>query len=244
MTVYPTTPPAPAERLSFFQVMLKAYTGPSSANFHSLARNPGASAGTAYLWIAIAAVISSVISTLMFQIFPAYQFQDLIDQFGGDLGRTFELVPRSDGLSIITSLVCGVPLAAIFGIIGFAIISGLLHLIATLLGGKGDYGRLAYLLAAVSVPFSLFSSLIAPIPYLGCLTFLLSLYIIVLEVLAIDGVHQFGVGKAIITLLIPLAAIFLLAFCLAALLVAVLIPVIRENTLLWLELGRGLLSAL
>lgn len=233
----------PVERLSFFNVMLKAYTGPSTANYRRLARNPGAGAGTAYLWVAIAAMISSLISTLMFQIFPTYQFQDLIDQFGLDLGRTFEFAPRTGGLGIITSLICGVPVAAIFGVIGFAIISGLLHLIATLLGGKGDYGRLAYLLAATSVPFSILSGLIAPIPYLGCLTFLLSLYVIVLEVLAIEGVHQFGIGKAIITLLIPMAAIFLLAMCVAALVVAILIPVIRENTLLWLELGRGLLLA-
>jgi hypothetical protein len=235
--------PPPAERLSFFNVMLKAYTRPSTANFRSLARNPDASVGKAYLWIAIAAVISSIISTLVMQLFPTYRLWDALNQYGGDFGLNIDIPPQSGGLAIITSLLCGVPLAAIFGVIGFAIVSGLLHLIAGLLGGKGDYGRLAYMLAAVSVPFSILSSLITPIPYLGCLAFLLSLYIIVLEVLAIDGVYQFGVGKAIITLLIPLIAIFLLAFCLAAGIVAILIPIIRENTLLWLELGRGLLPA-
>jgi hypothetical protein len=235
---------SPPERLSFFQVMLKAITGPSSANFRRLANNPGASAGVAYLWVAIAAVVSSLISTLMFQIFPSYRIMDELFRYGGDFGFNFDMPVRSGGLALITSLVCGAPLAAIFGVIGFAIISGLLHLIASLLGGKGDYGRLAYLLAAVSVPFSIVSSLLTPIPYLGCLALLLSLYVIALEVLAIDGVHQFGVGKAIITMLIPLAVIFLLAFCLAALIVAFLLPVIRESTQLWLELGRGVLQIL
>ncbi len=232
MTDYPAVPSASPERLSFFNVMLKAITGPSTRNFRSLARNPEASAGKAYLWVAVAAVISSIMSTLVGLIFPSNPMLDSLYRYGGDLGMNFDFAPRADMLgSLAFSLLCGVPLAAIIAVIGFAIISGLFHLIAGMLGGKGDYGQMAFLLAAVSVPFTLITGLLSSIPYLGCIVALLSLYVFVLEVLAIDGVYQFGVGKALITLLIPLFAVFLLAACIAIGIVALLVPVLRESTL-------------
>jgi hypothetical protein len=79
------------------------------------------------------------------------------------------------------------------------------------------------------VPMTLFSSIIGPIPYLGCLSFLVALYALVLQVLAIEGVYRFGIGKAVLTLLVPAILACILVACLVAGVVAFLVPVFRET---------------
>lgn len=229
MATFSSTPPAPAERLSFFNVMIKAYTSPSSATFRSLAHNPGASAGQGFLWVGIAAAISAVISAVLLQVFPRNPMLDMLGRYGYLEG--FDFGERAVGgvVPFLLSVVCGAPVAAVVAIIFFAITVGLLHLVAGLLGGRGEFGNLVYMLAAVNVPFSILSSLLSPIPYLGCVTFLISLYVLVLQVLAIEGVYLFGVAKAVLTLLIPLIVLCLVVACLAAGIAALLVPVLRDS---------------
>jgi hypothetical protein len=223
--------------MSFFNVMIKAYTGPSTANFRSLARNPGASVGMAYLWVAVAAVISAILSTIMVQIFPSNPILDYVGDYG--LRDQLGFGERAVGgiIPIVTTLLCAIPISAVLGVIFFAILTGLLHLIAGLLGGKGEYGRLAFLFAALSFPISIVNSILSPIPYLGCLTFLISLYVLVLQVLAIEGVYQFGIAKAFLTWLIPFIGICLIILCLTIGVIALLGPVISEA---FNEIQRGI----
>jgi hypothetical protein len=207
--------PETEERLSFFNVMIKAYTGPSQSNFQSLARNSGASAGTAYLWVAIAAAVGSLITAVLSQIFKFNPFMRYLDDYGlGD----FRFGDQIAGgfFNVIWTVICGVPIAAVVGIIAFAIFTGVMHLISGLLGGQGDYGKLAYMMAAVQVPFTLVSSILSPIPYLGCLAFLIGLYVLVLQVLALDGVYLYGIPKAILALLVPIIVICIVVACLVA----------------------------
>jgi hypothetical protein len=72
------------------------------------------------------------------------------------------------------------------------------------------------MMAAVQVPFTLVSSILSPIPYLGCLAFLIGLYVLVLQVLALDGVYLYGIPKAILALLVPIIVICIVVACLVA----------------------------
>lgn len=219
--------PGTGERMSFFNVMVKAYTGPSQTNFQSLARSSGASTGTAYLWVAIAAAIGSLIGAVLSQIF---KFNPLLDYLGNYGFEDYGFGAQAAGgfFNIVTTLVCGVPVAVVLAVIVFAIATGILHLISGLLGGHGEYKQLAYLLAAVQVPFSLFSAIISPIPYLGCLAALVGIYVLVLQVLALDGVYAYGIPKAILTLLVPFIVICLVVACITIASLTLLAPVFKD----------------
>ena len=224
MTEY--SEPTPVKSYSFFQAMLKAVTSPSQATYSSLVQDPKATAGIGFLWVAVAGAVSSLISILLLQVFRFNPMLDLLSQYSGE----YLSVPvRANFGGTLLSLLCGVPAAAVFAVIGLAIASGLLHLVAKLLGGSGDYGKLVYMLALISVPFSLLSSILAPIPYIGCLSFLIFIYNLVLEVLAINAVYQFGIGKAVLTLFVPLIVACLAIACVAAGLGTFFYAAIRET---------------
>jgi hypothetical protein len=78
---------------------------------------------------------------------------------------------------------------------------------------------LAYAIAAILTPFYLVSTvltLLAAIPFVGycfvAVSALAGLYVLVLEIMAVKGVNQFGWGQAIVSLLLP---VFLLVCCVA-----------------------------
>jgi hypothetical protein len=160
--------------------------------------------------VAIASAVSALISIVMFQIFPQNWWMQYLEQYGQGY---LDVPARTDIVGVLITLVCGIPVGVVLAVIGFAILSGLLHLVARMLGGTGDYGKLAYMLALVSVPFTLLNSVLAPIPFVGCLSFLITLYLFVLQVLSIEAVHQFGIAKAVVTLIIPLVVLCLLVIC-------------------------------
>jgi len=149
------------------------------------------------------------------------------DDYGfGDFG--FGEQVAGGFFNLIWRVVCGVPVAAVVGIIAFAIFTGIMHLISGLLGGQGEYGKLAYMMAAVQVPFTLISSILSPIPYLGCLAFLIGLYVLVLQVLALDGVYLYGIPKAILALLVPIIVICIIVACLVAGFMAIFATAFRD----------------
>jgi hypothetical protein len=77
-------------------------------------------------------------------------------------------------------------------------------------GGKGTFDQLAYVLAAISTPFTIISgilTLFSAIPFVGLcfsiVSIIAGLYVLVLEVMAVKGVNQFGWGQAAGSLLLP-----------------------------------------
>jgi hypothetical protein len=99
-------------------------------------------------------------------------------------------------------------------VILFAIVVGVVQVLAKMFGGTGTFDQLAYSIAAIVTPFYLISgvlSLLSAIPFVGfcfgLLGFAAALYVLVLEVMAVKGVNQFGWGQAIGSLLLPVVAI-------------------------------------
>lgn len=196
--------------LSPIQVWTKALTQPNRNSYEEIVNDPGASMGKGILWIAIAGFLGGLISGIFGLIFKANMFSQIGDFFG-DYGYAFQ---RTTGgfLSVIGSTFGGM----IGGVIGALIITGIVQLVARAMGGTGDFDKLFYAYAAVQAPLGLVTSVLGAIPFLGCIAPLFSIYGLVLMVIANQAVHDYDMGKAIISTLAPVLIIFLLCCCVIA----------------------------
>jgi hypothetical protein len=102
----------------------------------------------------------------------------------------------------------------------FAIFTALIQWIAKLFGGTGTNDKLAYVFAAITVPYYVLSGvfiLLSAIPFVGiCFRLILGLaglYILVLQVMATKATNQLDWGRAAGSVLIPGASLFLICCC-------------------------------
>ncbi len=195
-----------------YKIWIDALTKPNEGTYASLAAAPEANANKAFLWVFVAALINSLFAVLV----QGALMRNMIGAFGEDPGSFV----GGFGTSIITAI-CGAPLGAALVVLFFAISVGIYQWIAGMFGGKGTFGQLAYVLGAITAPYMLISSLLtllAAIPYVGfCFTAiagLAGLYILVLEVMAVKGVNQFGWGPALGSVFLPVLVIGFLCACL------------------------------
>lgn len=197
---------------SFFQTWIEALTKPNEQTYAAIAASPKAKAMTAYIWVFVTSLIASFISLLVQGATLRSRLEAAgvgADQFrGGGLG----------GVAI--TLLCGTPILAVLGTVFFAIGAALVQWIAKMFGGKGNNDQLAYTLAAIGAPYSLVSAVFAvlgAVPVvgicIGIIALVASIYVIVLELMAVKAVNGFGWGPAIGSLFIPALAIFLICCC-------------------------------
>jgi hypothetical protein len=91
----------------------------------------------------------------------------------------------------------------LLSILGLMVEAGLFQWIAGRLGGSGSYARLVYALAAFEVPLGVVIGVLGVIPIIGGFAQLLVFYRILLDVIAIKAVNQFGGGKAVLSIFLP-----------------------------------------
>lgn len=204
-------PIMPGNPKSFFQVWMDALTKPSELTFTEIANSPNAKAMTAYLWIFVGYLIQFFLSSLVRN--PA--LSRILQQYGGG-GQ-----PGSGFVGTLIIAICGAPIFAVIATLFFAIGTAIIQWIAKMFGGQGNGGQLAYAFAAILAPFSIGAgliSLLSAIPFVGwCFSVIVGvagLYILVLEIMAVKGVNQFGWGAAIGSLFLPGLAIGFLCACL------------------------------
>ena len=193
--------PMPSGPTSFFRVWMNAVTKPSEQTFANMASEPSASARKAFLWVFVSSLV---------YFFPALLVQGAVmrrflEQFGG--GGNFGV---GDIEARLISLICGAPIAAIITVVSFAIGTAIIQWVAKLFGGKGTFGQLAYVFAAILAPFYLINivfTLLSAIPFVGLcfgiLSLAVGLYALVLNIMAVKGVNQFGWGQAAGSLFLP-----------------------------------------
>jgi hypothetical protein len=223
----------------FYQIWLKAVTKPSVQTYEEIIADPNASASAAYIWLALVMLLGATISTLLQLIVQnmfgggTAAYGSLFEQYGVDMP-----IPAVTG---ITTFICGIPLAVIFGLVGVTILVGITHGIARMLGGTGDFDKLLYAVAAYYSPVYLVNSLISPIPGLGkllyalaadnssilyiidryispllglnCLSILVIIYLLVLNVIAVKANYQFDWGRAVAASVGVYVLLFILVFC-------------------------------
>jgi hypothetical protein len=103
--------------------------------------------------------------------------------------------------------------------------TGILYLVAKLLGGTGEFGRYAYLNASFTAPLTILSSLLSVVPVLSCLSLFISIYQLVLTYYSTKVEHNLTSGKALVVVLLPLIVVLLLVFCFITFVVGALMAI-------------------
>lgn len=211
------TKPGPA---GWFSVWMKVVTKPNEQTFIDITESSEARLATAFLWVFIVATISGIVQAIVQAAYAAMGIAPQLpipglEQFSQQSGT---------GTSAMGSLLgglCAAPIAGVVSILFFALGIAITQWIAKLFGGVGNFEKLAYASAAISVPFTLVTALLtlfSAIPYVGIctgvLSFALSLYILYLQILAVKAVNRFGWGPAIGSVLIPGLVILFVCGCL------------------------------
>jgi hypothetical protein len=198
---------------------MKAVTKPSEQTFVDITEHPDAKAKTAYIWIFIAGTLSGIIQAFVTAILAATGTGSPFQQIPGMEQYFPQSTGGGGGIGLIVGL-CGSPLVGLLSIVLFALFTALTQWIAKLFGGTGTYEKLLYAFAAITVPFTVISSVIAlfsAIPFVGLCTGIisigLSIYVFVLEVMATKAVNRFGWGPAVGSMLI-IPGLLILCSCL------------------------------
>ena len=216
--------PGSAGEMSLVETWIAAFTKPNEGTFAEIAAQSRANSTNAFLWVFVASLITSF-ATLIAQSVGVGSMGGFRELLPPELARE---LPMGGGGSAIGfgTVICGTPVAAIVAVFVFAISVGLMQWVAKMFGGTGSFDKLAYTFSAITVPYSVIAAvltLFGMIPYVGILTglvsFGLSIYILVLEVLAVKAVNNLDTGKAIGAVFLPGFVIALFVCCCAAIVV-------------------------
>ena len=203
---------------AMFQTWMNVLTKPSEATFEAERHKPNANLTTALIWIVVAGVIVAIFSAIgavisgfigggstllesalgQSDLPPEVAAQLAALQAGGGLGGG------------VAASFCAILLVPIFFLIGSAIYFG----VAKILGGTGNFEEHTYMLATFSAPTLILSSVVGIIPFLGgCVSFLITIYQIVLTYFAVKVTHNLSSGSAIVVALTPVIIFFLCFVC-------------------------------
>jgi hypothetical protein len=204
------------ERLSWSQVWFRAITRPTVKNFEQIINDPNISTRRAYIWIFVSSLISFAIAILVQMLFPA---QPTITPRG--VTYTAPLI----GLDVIL-FICGAPIVGAVSILILVINSAITQGIAGALGGKGNFTKLVYTSSAFAAPMTLVMGVLNLIPFVNLLIYPLGLYNIVLSIIAVKAVNQFGWGKALASSIVIYATVLVLVSCVMIFILTLFGPVI------------------
>jgi hypothetical protein len=236
--------PGPA---GWLPVWIKAATQPNEQTFVDITEHPDATSKTAFIWIFIAATVTTLVSGLIQAILLAVgvtpQAFPGMEQFSGS---GVDVAPVAIGSSLV-STICAAPIAGVVSVIFFAIGVAIIQWIAKMFGGTGTFDKLAYGIAAISVPVSLVSMVLTPlniVPYLnictGLLSFGIAIYALYLQVVAVKAVNRFGWGAAVGSVFIPSLVILFVCGCLAIVGLTLMGPALGE---VFSEINQSLQNA-
>ncbi|MCL4836153.1 MAG: YIP1 family protein [Caldilineaceae bacterium] len=200
------------------QTWIRVLTGPNEGTFVREQESTNATLTTALIWTVIAAAVAAVLGFMQSLLFAssAQGLMGMISQMDlpPESAALFEQMMAGGlfaGMSGAGAFL-GIILTPIFFLIGV----GIIHLIASMLGGKGDFGRYAYLSAAISAPISIVNAFLGFIPVVGgCVALLLTIYSLVLNYFAIKVAYSLTSGRAVVVILIPLALLIGITICVA-----------------------------
>ena len=165
---------------SIFQTWLNVLTKPGEEVFTAEREKSSATLKTALVWMILASVISALLGTLQAQIFSSPlggvgQIMEMLPtELQGELGPITE-TDTPGGSFLNLSII-------FFGPITFLIGVGIYHVVASVLGGRGQFGRYAYLYATFGAPIIIVVSILGFLPAVGgCLGGILGIYQVVLN---------------------------------------------------------------
>lgn len=202
---------------STWQTWLRVITHPEEATFEEERIKPNATLGTALIYVVIAAVVTAILSFVGSSLMMPSQMgmvrqmldqADLPPELKSQLGEWLAAGAMT-GLAGVASI-----FSIVWAPIGFLIGTGILYLFARMLGGNGEFGNYAYLIAVGQAPLTILQGVLSLIPFMGpCLVLVTTIYGLVLTYYATKVAHNLTSGRAITVLVLPLVIIIALALC-------------------------------
>lgn len=212
----PFQQPPVGRPMSWQEVWTSAITEPNEQTYWNIIIDPLATTQRAILWIVSAFFVSMFLGLISNALVAPINESAFNNAFVRN-NAVFTSQQPTNVFSTETQigfLLCFIPIAIIVIIVIFAIVTGVFHIIARLMGGSGTYDQLFYAFAAFYAPLTIVSGIIGLIPVLGlCLGFFLMFFQIYLAALAIKTVHRFGWSEAIVTLIMPVSLYLGCIFC-------------------------------
>lgn len=214
----PPMSPEPAGFAGWFSIWINAVTKPSEQNYSTMSGHPDAQTNNrAFIWVFLAGTAAAIITGILNAILELAGFTTQIPGFSELAGSAPRGAMASLGIALCTS-----PISGAISVLFFAIFVGIIQWVAKMFKGVGNFQQLAYVMAAISVPVSLVTSLLTPFTTIGvvgycfaAVSLLISLYVIYLQVLAVKAVNRFGWGEAAGSYFLPLILFVCLCACLA-----------------------------
>ncbi|NMX21701.1 hypothetical protein C5S30_04560 [ANME-1 cluster archaeon GoMg4] len=124
---------------------------------------------------------------------------------------------------MMLSPILSMTLSVVGGFISWVVIAGILHIVAKVLGGEGAFTEMLVLMGFAMLP-NIFQAPIGLVTLLSGglsgafiamgLGGILTIWVLILDVLAIREAHKFSTGRAIATLVLPFVILTVLAFIL------------------------------
>jgi hypothetical protein len=201
--------PRKGHRFTWQEVWMRAVTQPQVDVYRAHLTDPGASLQRGVTWVFVASIAGSLMEAVA----------SSMSRLGGPGMFAFDEALKAN-ISLATALCCA-PFSAVFGLLVFFIWNGIQYFIAVMLGGEGSFEDQIYSVASFVAPMSLIGVLVGMIPCFGPLAaFGALLYSLFLNVVALEAVHLFGRGKAVIASLW-----WLLLFCLCPIVLIIVLVV-------------------
>jgi hypothetical protein len=198
-------PKTVAKSYAFYEAWTTVLMSFDIESYENVLNDPEAGAGRGFEWIVYAGIISGLLAPLTLISNPQYTELMSMPEFSelfGNINSGAFLV----AMALVLALV--IPIASV---INLAINAGILNVLALLFGGNGYYGRTVYAIAAFLAPMTILIALLGVIPIAGqCLTALLGLYNIILNVRALRAAHSISTWQALGVMLAPSIIIFVL----------------------------------
>ena len=197
------------------QTWIDVLTHPGEEIFETEGAKDQAKLSTAVIWIIISTVIVALLGFLRRQlVFGGTDFGALLEQANLPPEATEQLSAMFES-GLLSGLANGAGLASVvITPIVFLIFVGIYHLIARVLGGQGEYGKYAFLIASFQAPIAVLVSVLSFVPWIGsCFGAFISIYGLVLAFFATKVNYQFSAGKAFAVLVIPIVIGMVLVGC-------------------------------
>lgn len=198
------------------QTWINVLTHPNEQTFAEEGSRPQANFTTAIIWMVITGAVSGILGWIAFNMLfgSGNGFLAMIDQMNLP-PETAAQMRQMFSSGMMGAFMGGAGLSSIVTTpLFFLIGAGIFYLIGRLLGGQGDLGRYAYLLASFQAPLGMITALLGLVPMLGgCLNLILGIYSLVLTFFATKVGLNLSSGKAIAVIVIPVAVVLLLMIC-------------------------------
>lgn len=228
-----SAPPPAGGEMTAIETWIAALTKPTESTFAEIAAQRGASVRKAFLWAALSSLMTSF-ATILANVFSVSRMGGLGDFLPPEIAQQVPWGSGGAGLSFGT-LICGLPIIVILTLVSFAVNVGLTQWVAKMFGGTGGFEKLAYVYASFIVPISAVSAVLIMlgfIPIIGILFSLVSLgvsiYSLVLSVIAVKAVNNFDTGKAVGSIFLPGLVIFIFICCCVVVVGVLMGPAIGE----------------